>query len=213
MAKKTGIPKLRRHKPSKRAMVRLNKKDHYLGPWPDGLADPPPAAQAAYDTTVSRWLTNQRRPLPTANEEKRQRLHEEVGPALGVLTVAELAIRFADHARRYYVKADGSNTSEYGEIVAALRPFLHAFGPTPAKEFGPSKLKAVRQLMLDGYDHPKFDKQPSLSRKVINARSGGSSAGSSGPSPRNWCRSKSTPPCAPCLAWRRAGRRRRNTPT
>jgi len=24
--------------------------------------------------------------------------------------------------------------------------------------------------MLDGYDHPKFDKQPSLSRKVINAR-------------------------------------------
>jgi len=44
--------------------------------------DPPPAAQAAYDTTVSRWLTNQRRPLPTANEEKRQRLHEEVGPAL-----------------------------------------------------------------------------------------------------------------------------------
>jgi len=53
-----------------------------------------------------------------------------------VLTVAELAIRFADHAKAYYVKADGSNTSEYGEIVAALRPFLHAFAPRRRRSSG-----------------------------------------------------------------------------
>ena len=42
-------PKLRRHKPSWQAVVTLDGKDHYLGPWPPLLRKPPPCARAAYD--------------------------------------------------------------------------------------------------------------------------------------------------------------------
>ena len=35
-------PSLRRHKPSGLAVVTLNGKDHYLGPWPADRARPRP---------------------------------------------------------------------------------------------------------------------------------------------------------------------------
>src|SRR5262249_1487844 len=54
--------------------------------------------------------------------------------------------------------------------VRALRPLEHLYGPTPAKEFGPLALEAVRGLMIHGYDHPKYGRQPALARGVINQR-------------------------------------------
>ena len=41
-------PSLRRHKPSARAVVTLNGKDHYVGPWPEGTKDPPQESQASH---------------------------------------------------------------------------------------------------------------------------------------------------------------------
>src|SRR5262245_20302134 len=104
--KKGGVPELRRHKPSKRTVVRLNGKDHYVGAWPDEAAKAPAEARAAYDALIARWLVNRRQSLPTPEEEKRRLLGEQVTPA-GVLTVADLSVRFADHAKGYYVTPDG----------------------------------------------------------------------------------------------------------
>jgi hypothetical protein len=46
------------------------------------------------------------------------------------------------------------------------------YGHTPAKEFGPRALKAVRERMTEGYEHPEFGTQRPLSRGVINQRIG-----------------------------------------
>src|SRR5262249_11821594 len=40
----------------------------------------------------------------------------------------------------------------------------------PAAQFSPLKLKAVRQLTVSGYEHPKYGPQPPLSRGVVNHR-------------------------------------------
>jgi integrase len=53
-------------------------------------------------------------------------------------------MRFAES---YYVKA-GKTTSEMEAIRQALRPVKHLYGHTPAKEFGPLAMKAVRQEMV-----------------------------------------------------------------
>ena len=57
-----------------------------------------------------------------------------------------------------------------GEYKLALRPVNFLYGNHPAKDFGPLALKAVRQLLIEGYDHPKYGKQPGLARGVINKR-------------------------------------------
>src|SRR5262249_29341932 len=86
------------------------------------------------------------------------------------LTVGQLIVRFMLHARDHYVHPDGEPTSEYGEIKYILQPLHHAFRKTPAGRIDPRKLKAVRQLMLKGYLHPKHGEQQPLSREVINQR-------------------------------------------
>jgi hypothetical protein len=70
-------------------------------------ADPPEASQAAYDALIARWLANQRRPLPTPEQEKRQALGRQDGPAapFAGLTVGKLILRYLDYARAYCVSA------------------------------------------------------------------------------------------------------------
>ena len=48
----------------------------------------------------------------------------------------------------YYVK-DGEPTSERDNIRQALRPLRRLYGHTPARDFGPLALKAVRRAMID----------------------------------------------------------------
>lgn len=56
MPRPSQIPTLRQHKPSNQAVVTLNGKDHYLGPWPRGQRKPPPEAKAAYDALIAEWV-------------------------------------------------------------------------------------------------------------------------------------------------------------
>jgi integrase len=141
-------PSLRRHKPSAQAVVTLNGRDHYLGPWPPTLRKPPPSAREAYDRLIVEWLANGRR-LPDAAE----------APAL---TVNELILAFWCHAEQHYRRDDGSPTSELADYRLSLRPLRELYGPTPAADFSPLKLKAVRQRMIDA----------DLCRGVVNQRVG-----------------------------------------
>jgi len=65
------------------------------------------------------------------------------------LNVDELALLYIVHAEQYYRK-NGSPTSEVGCIRAALRIVVTRFGTCRIRDFGPSKLKQVRQAMIDG---------------------------------------------------------------
>jgi integrase len=120
------IPKYRKHRASGQAIVTLDGRDFYLGP--HGTA----ASRAEYDRRVSEWIAAGRR-LPA-------------DPAS--VTVAELVAAFRKHARDYYRDADGNVSRAVVNFDDALRPVLKLYGKTPAVEFGPLRLKAVREQMI-----------------------------------------------------------------
>lgn len=123
---RSPIPKMTHHKASRQAVVRLAGKDHYLGPWGSTIA------RAEYDRLVAEWLANGRRP-----------------DADGGTRVAEVLAAFWDHAQAYYRHPDGTPTNELRNYRDALRAVRRLYGHTPAEQFGPLALKAVRQEMMD----------------------------------------------------------------
>jgi integrase len=131
-------PSLRRHKPSSLGVVTLNGKDHYLGNWPEGYKDPPPDVQTAYDRLVAEWLAKGRRlqPGPVASERT-------------PISLNELMLAFLCHAEQHYRRDDGTMTNELNECKAALKPLKALYGTLDVADFGPLKLKAVRQRMAE----------------------------------------------------------------
>jgi integrase len=129
-------------------VVTLNGRDHYLGR--HGTR----ASRDAYDRLVAEWLGNGRQ-LPSGAQ---------------AVTVAEVIKAYWPHVKKHYRRADGTETSEVSEYVYSLRPLNHLYGTLPAVEYGPLKHKAVRELMVHGYEHPKYGTQGPLTRGVINKR-------------------------------------------
>jgi integrase len=148
-------PSYRLHKPSGQAVVTLNGEDVYLGK--HGTAE----SKGEYDRLIAEWLANGRR-RPARID----------GPTPAGSTVNELLVGFVAHARQHYRRPDGSLTNEYDEYRMAFRPLKHLYGDTPVKDFGPLSLKAVRELMVTGYEHPKYGGQQALARGVVNQRVG-----------------------------------------
>ncbi|MFO0892583.1 MAG: site-specific integrase [Isosphaeraceae bacterium] len=121
-------PSYRHHKPSNQAVVTLDGRDFYLGRFNS------PESRAEFDRLLAEWLSNGRRlPAPAAGSD---------------LTVNEMAEAYLAHADAYYRK-DGKPTVEPGNIRLAIRPLRKLYGNTPAREFGPLALKAVRAAMVD----------------------------------------------------------------
>lgn len=149
------IPSLRRHKGSSQAVVTLNGRDRYCGPWPAGKRKPPIEAKERYDRLIAEWLANGRQ-LPDDGPPDR--------------TVAELLDKFWTHAEQHYRDEAGQPTHELHDIKYSLRPLWHLYSTLPASEFGPLKLKAVREMMVRGYTHPRYGEQGPLSRGVVNSR-------------------------------------------
>jgi integrase len=125
MPRNHRTPSYRLHKPSGQAVVTLDGHDHYLGRWDS------PESHAEFDRLMSEWLVNRHR-----------RPDERKGLSLNELMV--LYVRFVESC---YVK-DGKATSEQESIRQALRPLMRLYGHTPANQFGPLALKAVRQEMI-----------------------------------------------------------------
>ncbi len=72
-----------------------------------------------------------------------------------------MLLAYLRHAESYYVK-NGKATRETTNIQLALRPVRRLYGHTPARDFGPLALKAVRQDMIDS----------GLCRNEVNKRVG-----------------------------------------
>jgi integrase len=141
-AKPRKTPRYRLHKPTGQAVVRLNGRDHYLGKFGS------PESHERYHRLIAEWLTDGRRSA------------EPKGKAPPDLTVNEVVLAFWRHAEQYYRKPDGTPADELANFRDALRPLKDLYGATPAGEFSPVKLKAVRQAMIEA----------GLARTTINQR-------------------------------------------
>ncbi len=87
-----------------------------------------------------------------------QTAHAGIDP--GDRTVMAIVKAFRDHARDYYRDVEDNETSEVKRIEYATKPLVALYATLPAEEFGPLKLKDVRQNMIDA----------KLARKTINDR-------------------------------------------
>src|SRR5262245_39518000 len=150
MPRTTRPPAYRLHKARNLAVVTLAGKDHYLGAYGS------PESHEAYARLIADWHASGRR-LPAAPAGPAQATSP---PLPAQLTVNELILAFWEHAKKHYRHADGTPTREVGNYRDALRPLRKLFGRTQAVEFGPLRLRAVREEML----------RADLCRKTINAR-------------------------------------------
>ena len=65
------------------------------------------------------------------------------------ILVSEVYRDFWNHAQQHYRREDGSPPNQLTEFKLTFRVVLALYGSTPAQEFGPLALKAVRQRMID----------------------------------------------------------------
>jgi integrase len=138
----TRVPSYRLHKPSGLAVVTIAGEDKYLG------RHGTPESRAEYDRLIAEWLTTGRNRLRPANAEP-------VGP-----TVGEMILAVWEHAQKHYRGPDGTPTGELDNLRDALRPLRRLYGHTPAGDFGPLALRAVREEMI----------RSGLCRQTVNAR-------------------------------------------
>jgi integrase len=152
---KPRVPCYRLHKQSGQAVVTL----------PDGLGGRRDVLLGKYGTEASK---GEYRRVLLEWEANGRRLAAHQEPA--DLTVAELIERFWRWSEGYYLHGDGTPTSEVDALRYSLRPLNYLHGPSPARDFGPAALKAIRELMVKGYDHPKYGPQSALCRTEVNKR-------------------------------------------
>lgn len=116
-------PKYSLHLATGHAKVRIDGKDHYLGPY--GSEE----SKKLYDELIARWLCSGRKP-----------------DAVNV-TLNRLSVLYIEHAENYYRK-DGKVTSEVSSIRCALKMLIKHFGRLSVNDFTPLKLKKVRDAMI-----------------------------------------------------------------
>lgn len=111
------------HKATGQARVRINQKDHYLGPYGSD------ESRARYDQLITEWVA---------------RHSVDLGHCL---KVDELSLLYLEFAKGYYRKA-GKQTSEVSCIRIALRHLVKLHGRCLVRLFGPKKLAEVRDEMI-----------------------------------------------------------------
>lgn len=126
MPKTAKKPSYLLHAPSGQARVRIAGRDHYLGEY--GSAE----SKQRYDDLVADWLIK--------NNDT----------AKYALSINDLCLLFMQHADQYYRRQDGTLTGETDSLRHALRFLIKCHGRTPARSFGPLKLKEVRESMIRG---------------------------------------------------------------
>src|SRR5262249_15646240 len=130
---KTGsVPSYRLHKPTGQAVVTVpgtdgNRHDCYLGVYGSD------ESREAY----ARAGAELELPAPPP------------ATSPSTFTVAELMLRFLDHAEQYYCRPDGSQTSEVKEYKRTIKAVRTLYGSLPVAGFTPLKLETVRQAMVD----------------------------------------------------------------
>ena len=113
---------------------------------------------------ITIWVASApRRARPNTRGSWRSFCPEASGPAPSLLISPSTSwpLEYLKFADGYYLK-NGKPTKEPENIGFAIRPLSQLYGHTLAAEFGPIRLKAVRQAMIDA----------NLCRNEINKRIG-----------------------------------------
>jgi integrase len=131
------LPQYRKLERSGRAVVTIDGQEFDLGKFESA------ASRNRYDQLVTEWIANGR-VLPSAAQDRG-------------ITITKLVSVYRRFAKAYY---RGSTEVENFEL--SVKPLLALYGCLLASDFGPIKLKAVRQKMIEA----------DLCRNEINKRIG-----------------------------------------
>jgi hypothetical protein len=209
-------PAYLRHKPTNQVYVRV----------PDGSGGRKVVYPGAHGSAESK--AEYRRLLAKLDAAASRAVAAEQAPMLAGprdIIVSEVYRDFWAHAQHHYRRADGTATNELPQFRQTFRLVRELYGHTPAREFGPLALKAVRQKMIDaGWSRKLINQRVGRIKRVFRAsrwarrRCGPTctSAPSYSPSQASWgnstCRTSRTPRpwrrWTSTRTWRRASRRR-----
>jgi integrase len=122
-------PSYRHHKASGRAVVTLNGKDHYLGPWQSE------SSKTEYKRLLGEWIA-------AGKTTTAMGVDSRVG-----ISVAELLTAYLAEADVAYMK-NGQPTSHLHNIKDGIIPLRELYAKEPVATFSPLKLKAVRETFV-----------------------------------------------------------------
>ena len=128
----SAVPKYRHHKGTGQAFVQIQGRRHYLGKWDS------PKSKERYAAFVAELAV---RPIAAILPPRSPAV-----PGEGI-TVMELCDAYWTFAQRYYSK-NGKPSGWLNHIRLMLRKLRETYGLTPAAEFGPLKLKTIRQTLI-----------------------------------------------------------------
>jgi len=134
--RRARIPSYTLHKATGQARVRVNGRDHYLGPF--GSVE----SRRMYGELIAKLASGV--DIDTEKlkgDAAKLKAGAKIEP--GGYTVNELCLAFMRFAQSYYVK-NGRPTEEITCYVSAIKPLVELYGHTLVNEFGPLMLKAVR---------------------------------------------------------------------
>jgi integrase len=140
----TRPPSYRYHKARNCAVVTIDGKNHYLGPFHS------PESFEKYNRLIAQWQVNGQSSGPLAEAIK-----------TSDLSINDLILRYLDFAPGYYLK-HGKTRGEFDNNRCAVRVLKKLFGSTLAAALGPKDLELVRHSMIEDQ----------LGRKTINGRVG-----------------------------------------
>lgn len=132
---KTSLPKYRRkvtHGGPPQAVVTLNGRDHYLGPYDTK------ASRVTYDALIGQWLASGRSPsfgLP--RDEKSE------------CTLRELIRLYSAWAKKHYRHSDGTPTGTHQNMKPLMKRLLKWYGQKPASKIRPLVLKDIVRRLID----------------------------------------------------------------
>src|SRR5262245_44520768 len=152
---RSPVPRYTLHKTSGQARVCYGGREVYLGVYnsPESLAEYERICAEIRPTAETAAAV-----APTAKHRT---------------TVNEVLLAFARFAVAHYRLPDGTPTSEVTEYRAAFAPLRELYGHTPADEFGPLGLQAVRRRMIDaGWCRSRVNKQVGRVRRVFRWAAG-----------------------------------------
>ncbi|MBW8016895.1 MAG: site-specific integrase [Planctomycetes bacterium] len=85
-----------------------------------------------------------------------------------IVNIASLVRAYMEYANEYYVDSEGNPTSEPVSIKYALKPLVELFANLLIEEFGPLRLKEVRQRMIEsGSCRKLINKRISIIRRMF----------------------------------------------
>jgi integrase len=139
---KVSVPKYCKHAPSGQAVVFIDRKTVYLGPYGS------PESRQRYSEELAKLSA----PAQVDAEDK--------APSASGTTVSDLCMEFVRRKFPSYKTSTGQESAEKDCCRGAMRIMRKLYGETPVDKFGPSRLSKVRERMIElGWKRRFINKQ------------------------------------------------------